>query len=336
MSDETLAQLIALAACLLLIAVLIALPRRKRTVATQEITFTLAGAQRTLSAGDAVPAGATGVPAGATKEHRRSLLGGIVIGKDNRWSTSKSVAFAWTMVIAYGLLALLAAWVLGDETGWDQQVKDGLGDDYLVALGGTYAAAVLAKVKAVGQDDAGKTTAQPGQEKPVQLITDDEGQTALGDFQYVLFNGIAIVCFLVLFTNHLEFGFPDLPDFLAGLALTSAGGYSAAKLVGQTRPTLTSVLPAAGAVNAPIKVYGQNLVVPASVAPGGADVLPTVAVGGKEVDPTAHARILGADVLTVPVPAGATPGVGTVTVVRADGAAAVGPAGSDGIAFTVT
>jgi hypothetical protein len=303
MSDEAVAQWLALAVCLLILAAL--------KIARKDVH------------------GATGV-------HRRSLLGGIVVGKDNRMSTSKTVAFAWTMVIAYGLFALLIAWLLGDETGWDKQVKDGLGDDYLVALGGTYAAAVLARVGVAGQGGAGKTTAAPGNEKAVQLVTDDEGQAALGDFQYVLFNGIAILCFLVLFTNHLEFGFPDLPDFLAGLALTSAGGYSATKLVAQASPTLTSVLPVTAAANDSITVYGQNLVVPGTGTPGGADVLPKVAIGGKTVTALQHARVLGADVLTITVPTGAKAGPGVVTVVRGDGAAAVGPAGSDGLPFTVT
>jgi hypothetical protein len=302
MSDEALAQLLALVVCALILAAL--------KIARRDVH------------------GTTGV-------HRRSLLGGIVVGKDNRMSTSKTVALAWTVVIAYGLFALLIAWLLGDETGWDKQVKDGLGDDYLVALGGTYAAAVLARVGLAGQGGAGKTTAPPGNEKAVELITDDEGQGALGDFQYVLFNGIAILCFLVLFTNHLEFGFPDLPDFLAGLALTSAGGYSATKLVAQAGPTLTSVLPVTAAANDSITVYGQNLVVPGSVT-GGADVLPKVAIGGKTVTALQHARVLGADVLTITVPTGATAGPSVVTVVRGDGAAAVGPAGSNGLPFTVT
>ncbi|HEX8084996.1 MAG TPA: hypothetical protein VF529_11960 [Solirubrobacteraceae bacterium] len=328
--DQKVAAAIALAVVLGIVAVMFLVARKVRT-AKAEITIPGPPAVK-IAAGSEVPAGVA-PPSDQVTERRRSLLAGVLVGKDNRTSTSKTIAFAWTLVIAFGLMTLLFAKWLGDPTGWDEQLKDGVQSDYLVLLGGPLAAAVLAKMRATS-DANGRTPAAPNSANVQQLVTDDEGDTNLSDFQYLLFNLIAIVYFLGQFlSSQMDSGFPDLPDLLSGLIVTSATGYSATKFVATAKPTLTSVVPLNAAVGGTVKLYGQNLVFPAL---GNQPALPPiVSVGGVQATLSSYAKIMGADVLEVPVPTGAKPGAGTIAVVRADGLAAVGPAGSDGIAFVV-
>jgi hypothetical protein len=242
-SDQNAAQLIA---GIVLIVLTGALARigREDTVVQQDVEYALPdGSVRRLTRGSAVPKGEENLLAVAQKEQqRRSWLAAILIGKDNRTSTSKTVAFAWSLAVAFGLLSLLIAFWLGDDEPWDAQVEAGLQEEYLLLLGGPYAAAILAKYATAGQQDT-KTDDRVGNASASQLVNDDRGNTDLGDFQYVLFNVIALAFFLGAFIGDLSEGFPELPAILTGLVLTSAGGYAAKKLVSQAVPTLVSVLP---------------------------------------------------------------------------------------------
>ncbi len=342
MSDETWAQLIA-AVVLVLFTLGLGLMRRPVwVVAADRVTYAPDdGLQRTLLKGCRIPANevAKALEQGqaAVKQIQVSALSAILVGKDHRTSTSKTVAFAWTLAIGFGLVSLLVADWLGDSTGWDNQVKSGLQEEYLLLLGGPFAAAILAKTSAVAHSGTeGKPPGPAGAASPAQLITNDEGDTDLGDFQYLFFNVIALAFLLGRFIGDIDNGFPDLPPLLTGLTLTSAGSYAAKKFIQQARPTLTSVIPSTASPGTDVQIYGINLLVPASVSPSGTDLPPTVSIGTKTGTVTAYDKILGADHLTVTVPAEITVGAGTISVVRADGIAAIGPAGSDGIAFTVT
>ncbi|MDQ6750439.1 MAG: hypothetical protein M3Z33_06805 [Actinomycetota bacterium] len=342
MSDQDLAQLIAAATIGLFIRLLMGTGRRVWIVVTDRVTYTPhRGTPRTLLKGARIPAtevsAAQQVDAESVHAVHKSALSAIVVGKDDRTSTSKTVVFAWTLAIAFGLISLVIAKWLGDSTGWDAQVGNGIQEEYLLLLGGPFAAAVLAKRNALTQPGSqGKTPAAFGAGNATQLVTDDQGDADLGDFQYVLFNLIALGFFLGDFIGNLDHGFPQLPPLLTGLVLTSAGGYSAKKLIQEARPTLTSVVPA-GAVRgaAGIQIYGLNLLIGASVSPTGTVMAPLVSIGGNPATITASDQILGADRLTVTVDPSAAAGAGTITVVRADGVPAVGPAGSDGIPFTI-
>jgi len=109
------------------------------------------------------------------------------------------------------------------------------------------------------------------------LITDDRGGTDIGDFQYVLFNAIALAFYLGEFRPASRRRDAASPSALTGIALTSAGGYSAKKLfLQQAIPTLTSVLPStvtlppAEPPAATVEVWASNLIIPGDVAPSGA------------------------------------------------------------------
>jgi hypothetical protein len=55
---------------------------------------------------------------------------GILVGKDNRLSTSKLSAFAWTWAIAWAILSLAVADWVGAPSGWTALLDQGLQDRY--------------------------------------------------------------------------------------------------------------------------------------------------------------------------------------------------------------
>src|SRR5690349_5370511 len=60
---------------------------------------------------------------------------GLLFGADERLSTSKAMAVAWTILVAYVLIVLL---LLVDFDGWDDALKN-LWPTYALLLGGPYA-----------------------------------------------------------------------------------------------------------------------------------------------------------------------------------------------------
>ncbi len=335
MSKADAAQLIA-GLAIVLLTLILAIVGRRDLVAQEDVAYTLPdGTVRKIAKGGVVPAAqAASIQPQHVRSVKRSWLGAILVGADHRTSTSKTVAFAWTLTIAFGLLSLLVAVWLGDRVPWDLQVDKGLQEEYLLLLGGPYAAAILAKYAAVGQS-AAKTAAPVGDAGPAQLVNDDTGGAELGDFQYVLFNAIGLAFFLGDFIGHLSRGFPALPPLLTGLVLTSTGGYAAKKLLAQATPTLTSVLPASALPGAVVKVFGTNLSVPASASQSGEELGASVFAGRSEATVTAHELVLGNDCLTVTIAADAPPGSAPITAVRADGVPASGPGGANALAFEV-
>ena len=335
MSDQNAAQLIA---GVVLIALTLGLARigRKDTVVQQDVQYSLPDKSvRGLTRGTAVPKGEEKlIPTAQKKQQRRSWLAAILVGKDHRTSTSKTVAFAWSLAVAFGLLSLLIALWLGDDDPWDAQVESGLQEEYLLLLGGPYAAGIIAKYAAVGQQDT-KTDDQVGNASVSQLVNDDRGNTDLGDFQYVLFNVIALAFFLGAFIGELSKGFPELPAILTGLVLTSAGGYAAKKLVSQAAPVLLSVLPVAAKADTEVQVFSTNLGIPRGMTADGQQLKATVFMGPLKADVIAHDLILGNDRLTVKVPAAGTPGPAPITAARADGVTARGPAGTNILPFEI-
>lgn len=357
MSDASWAEVVSAIALVLLSAALVFIRRKVWVVTAPTVTYQRPAAAGggasaasgpitvTLDKGAVIPPAdiaANLVPANTYRRKGLSVMRLLVIGADNRTSTSKTVALAWTYAIAFGLFAVLVARWLGDRNGYASLISNGLREEYWLLLGGPYAAAILAKYAATTQNDgAGKPTAPIDGANPGQLVTDDQGNGDLGDFQYVLFNLIALAAYVGLFVPDLDSGLPQLPKVLTALALTSAGAYSAKKFLQQAPPTLTSVLPVsvpAGTAAQPsqVEVWGTNLILPGSVTPDGTALPPTVLVGGIVATVSAHQETLGSDHLTVTVPAGlASNSQVKVTAVRADGVPAVGPGGADGLALTI-
>jgi IPT/TIG domain-containing protein len=253
-------------------------------------------------------------------------------GQDRRASTSKFQVVAWTYVVVFALLVFLFAYVVdqvwaefGGNAAKDVHAALGTGvknlvtkldETYLVLLGVPLTAAVGAKAITSTKVESGtveKTEKADGTPTVAELVNDDEGNTDLGDFQYVLFNVVAILFFLAQFLPHPAHGLPDMPDTLVGLTSVAAAGYVAKKGVYRDPPILYSVLPPAAAPGDIVSVYGSSL------GSGGAGASPQVLFG---VVPADLVTPEGADgkQLRATVPRRSSAGPVQVRVVRPPGA----------------
>lgn len=328
------AAFLALGVLLLVTAVLL-LPIRSVRVAKRDMKWTdVAGTQHDVRQGWIVPPDVA--DADAAPERGVSALRTLYRGKDNRASTSKAVALAWTYAIVFGLVMLLALKLMGDGKGWDALTASGsLRPEYLLLLGGPYAAAVIAKYAAVsGSAGDTKTSAPDGEPSAAadfkSLVADDAGDTDLGDLQYVLFNLVALAFFLSTLLANPRDAFPQLPQLLVGLALTSAATYTAKQAAASAAgPQLTSIFPPVATAGQPMDLFGQNLV--------SAGRAPSVAVGAAVVDRVDVVTTAGAgDHLRFRVPTGVVGERVEVRVVDpATGASARGPGGTDFLAIEV-
>jgi hypothetical protein len=168
-----------------------------------------------------------------------SSLRGLVIGQDNRLSTSKAIAAIWTFVVGAALLALVYAELRNHPHPLDATNKSGVIGQYALLFGGPLGAAILAKVivnSQVDKNPAAKTLA----DKPsaADLVAGDAGNTDLGDFQYVIFNLVALVYVLGTLLHNPANGLPHIPDVLLGLTSVSAVGYVGKKALNPLTATI--------------------------------------------------------------------------------------------------
>jgi hypothetical protein len=186
---------------------------------------------------------------------RRRGLAGLIIGKDGRASTSRFGVVLWTFAVFYALAFML---VLGRSSNCDDaKYRDGprctaahddrarLSDSftnrdvqpaYLVLLGFPVAAAVAAQA-ITGARKRADPDAKPSIEEDRrgilqatrELTGDDDGSTNLLESQYLAFNVLTMVYFLVEFLGRPVGGLPDLPPTLLTLAGVSASAYTTNK-----------------------------------------------------------------------------------------------------------
>ena len=170
---------------------------------------------------------------------------GAVIGADKRVSTSKTVAVVWTYAVASALLAIVIAKWWGHPHAYHAQVKVGLQAQYALLIGGPLGAAILAKGIVTSQVSEGqsKQDSTTGA-KASDLVSNDEGNTDLGDLQYVLFNTVALVFFFGETLGSPQLGLPTIPDVLLGLTSVSAVGYVGKKALPSVARAITKVDPA--------------------------------------------------------------------------------------------
>jgi hypothetical protein len=219
---------------------------------------------------------------------KRTAHGGLIMGTDNRYSTSKATAFAWTAVVAWmvvteAFVAVFPAHPPNTFTG----LLASASDLYFVFLGGPFAAAAFAQASVQSKIAQGTLTKTPGTPSVADLICDDNGNPDLYDFQYVLFNILAMLIVVVPFWAHPDEGLPAVPDFLAILTGGSALTYTVNKAIATDAPQITSVTPASARIGDIITISGIQLF---SATAGGA--LPAVTIGG--VSATGVAVLTGA------------------------------------------
>ncbi len=229
----------------------------------------------------------------------------LLVGEDNRVSTSKTVAAVWTYLLAISLLSVLITKLLGHGEAFGNLQHSGLEGQYGLLIGSPLGAAIAAK-GIVGTQVANKTsvkTVDTSGPSPSQLIANDVGNTDLGDLQYVLFNFVAIVFFIGTILESPVDGLPALPDVLFGLTSVSAVGYIWKKVLPSSSPTATLAAMSGGLADV-LTITGTSLL---------ANELPTapVRVLFGVIDATIATKSTTADgktdTLTLRAPSGLTP-----------------------------
>lgn len=184
-------------------------------------------------------------------------FGPMLKGSDGRYSTSKLQVALWTLIVTaiLGYLALLVA--LGAFTEAEVGLTTEQVDDYLILLGGPFAAAVLTKLATTSKVENGsiqKTTA-PSTD-PAQVVQNDSGSTDLIDAQYLLFNLVAMTYVLVAFFRSGSL--PAIPAVLLALAGVSAATYTSNKALLRNAPSILSVTPLTVRPGDAVTVAGIN------------------------------------------------------------------------------
>ncbi|MGW0760896.1 hypothetical protein ACWD1Y_31220 [Streptomyces sp. NPDC002814] len=259
-----------------------------------------------------------------------------VIGEDNRLSTSRAVAGAWVLFVAYAVLVLAGRLAVASGHEERDALIAGLelarGAGVVTVLAVVCGIAVLVR-RVVGMRVLGQRLQKVRADRPraADLLTDDSGRGSFADLQYVVISAVALLFAAVRLARRPD-QLPDLPWGLAVVVLVSAATYVAGKYAEGGRPVILSVVRSreAGALDAPIRT-GDDIEIRGAgfVPPGaqGADRLarmvvrigavhvhvPLVPVTGGFSNPTDA-------VLTVPVPVDVEPGRLDVQVVTAAGA----------------
>lgn len=222
---------------------------------------------------------------------RADFMSTVILGKDGRTSTSKTFILMWTLLLAWALVALLIAGSLhkhacvppkdaagaaqackmaSDEVGllqvgWQHFLRAGLSGSFLVLLGVPAAAGVAAKgitqsvVSGSGYKPRNTKESSNVFERIAEIFSADDGTTDIGDFQYVVFNLVAAVYFVVQFVRPDGSGLPTMPDTLLGLTSVSAGLYVGKKAVSRNKPVVTAVFPQPVQANGKFTVIGEGL-----------------------------------------------------------------------------
>lgn len=308
-NDKETAALVTAGLLLASVTLLLYATGRKERTAVGDITYTPSdsGEAKTISGGQAVPSDVFKQLGDEQKtkvsEQRGLYFRALYVGADGRWSTSKLQALLWTYAIVFALVALAVGELHGVKFFIDGE-KVSFGDlpfreEYLIFLGGPYAAAVIAKASTAGKVENGTMVKPPagagsggeageGEESgegeegtsgdveatgsglakgTKEVISSDTGRTDLLDLQYLFFNLIALGVFLGTFVVSLENGLPKIPLFLVGLTGTSALAYATKKTVESATPTIDSVVPSSAYPGETLTVEGQHLLMPHAIAP---------------------------------------------------------------------
>jgi hypothetical protein len=228
------------------------------------------------------------------------LLKDVLIGTDKRLSTSKTIAAVWTYLVAGSLLGFVVAQLFGYPEALESIIHSGLAGQYGLLMGSTLGAAIAAKGIVGNQVSKNSTAKTPGTGASLpQLVQNDAGDTDLGDFQYVLFNLVAMVYFLGTIIESPTAGFPHIPDVLLGLTSVSAAGYVAKKALPTAAPTAALVTKKA-AVETVVRITGTGLLIAEEPKATPLNVL----FGGVEAKIQDRSRVEGTDTIEVIVPRG--------------------------------
>lgn len=202
--------------------------------------------------------------------------GGLVrmlIGADGRFSTSAFQAWIWTLALTWAIVYFLLygatqLTLLGAEKGQEAMAAftHDLNADYLLLLGGPFAALIVAKQLKQSKVAAEQLQSVPAEQaRLTDIVSSDSHRTDLVDTQYLLFNFVALAFFFGVFLADPT-QLPDIPDSIIMLTSAAALGFVAAKAIQRNVPSIASVVKTVGAgsptVGDIIRISGVNLVPP--------------------------------------------------------------------------
>lgn len=244
----------------------------------------------------------------------------LIVGEDNRVSTSKTIPLVWTYTVAAALLSFLIVRWMGHPGAYSKLVHQGLNAQYALLIGGPLGAAILAKGIVSAQVSSGGTAKPPADNPaPAQLIQNDAGNADLGDLQYVLFNLVALVFFYGEMLRAPQNGMPAIPAVLLGLTSVGAVGYVGKKAL--TGPAVISeVIPREAEIGKTVKLVTSGI-----MKQGDDKSLVTAAFGSVKAQPKSSTTTTSQGILLeVDVPATAT-GKVDITVSVPNGKSATWP-----------
>jgi hypothetical protein len=258
-----------------------------------------------------------------------------VIGEDNRLSTSRAVAAAWVLLVAYAVLVLAGRLAAASGHAERDTLISGLdltrGAGVVTVLAVVCGIAVLVR-RVVGLRVLAQRLQKVRAHRPraADLLTDDAGRGTFADIQYVVISAVALVFAAVRLARRPD-QLPDLPWGLAVVVLVSAATYLAGKYAEGGRPVILSVVRSreAGDLDAPIRTGDDIEIRGAGFVPPGAQSADRLSRMVVRVGPVhVHVPLVPVTggfsnpsdtVLTVPVPADVEPGRVEVQVVTAAG-----------------
>ncbi|MFF9720831.1 hypothetical protein [Streptomyces gardneri] len=260
--------------------------------------------------------------------HTHRARGGLLaplIGEDNRLSTTRAVAAAWLLLLAF-TLPFLAVHAPGPST-FALSRSAGLLTVFTLVSAVTLTARVVVSVRIASRRLQKVRADRP---RAADLLCDDSGRAGLVDVQYLLVS-CAVLALTAVGLARDPGRLPEVPWSLVLLLAVSAAWHLAAKCTEGVRPTIHSVVRSreAGDLDAPIRtgddieIRGCGFVPPGAAAPEPLTRLvvrigpvhahvPLVPVPGGFANPTDAT-------LTVPLPADVEPGRVEVSVVTAAG-----------------
>jgi hypothetical protein len=235
------------------------------------------------------------------------------------------VAFAWTLFIVWVFLAITVLAL--SKSGADLAAAEATlakvpSDQYLLLLGGPFAALIAAKGIVTSRLASGALQKSQGDGRldPKDLISDDAGRTDLVDLQYALFSLVALVWAVAMFVKQPLAGLPTIPGGLAGLTSASALTYIGNKAIQRNTPLIASLTPSTAHINEAVTIRGSNLIPPYVAKTDDAKApTPHIAVGGFKADLDQTADPPTDRVITFLVPDNLKPGEVDVTVSAGDG-----------------
>ncbi len=185
----------------------------------------------------------------------------LLLGEDGRWATSKTLASVWTVSLVWAISTIALSDLFGATGGWNAFKDQAVSWQYLLLLGGPVGAAIGAQALTLVRSQSGSEvkTAPPEGASFSQLYSDDWGKLDLIDVQYLTFNVLSILVFLVVFIADASAGLPVFPGVLATLTAATAAAYLARRAALRADPVITSISPPAAAPGEIVRMWGVNL-----------------------------------------------------------------------------